>query len=160
MKNYFEYRGYIGTVEMSTEDNLFFGTIHGINDLITFEGDGFKELQKAFEEAVDDYLIFCEECNKEPEKAYKGQFNVRVSPELHRRLAFEAAKEKKSLNQIVEKACSEYVNNNVCSCKMVGYMERYLEQTNVALRTKAGEKTGWQSSNSNPKLKMVGGGIQ
>ena len=34
MKNHLEYKGYIGTVEFSTEDNLLFGKITGINDLV------------------------------------------------------------------------------------------------------------------------------
>ena len=113
MKNYFEYKGYIGTVEMSIEDGTFFGTVHGLDDLITFEAENFSDLKKAFEEAIDDYLIFCEECGKEPEKLYKGQFNVRFSPKMHRDLAMEAAKQQKSLNQIMENACSNYLHERM-----------------------------------------------
>ena len=52
MKNYLEYNGYIGTLEFSAEDKIFFGKIQGINDLITFEGYSVNELEKSFEEAV------------------------------------------------------------------------------------------------------------
>ncbi len=37
MKNYLEYKGYIGTVEFSAEDKIFFGKIQGINDLVTLK---------------------------------------------------------------------------------------------------------------------------
>ncbi len=110
MMNYFEYKGYIGIVSMSAEDRCFFGTIQGINDLVTFEGDTVQELEQSFQEAVDDYLDFCKENDLEPEKAYKGQFNVRVKPELHRALAMEAAIKGKSLNCVVEDALESHVN--------------------------------------------------
>jgi len=110
MKTYFEYKGYRGTVMFSSEDMVFFGTVHGINDTVTFEGETPQELEIAFREAVDDYLDLCERLGKEPEKAYKGQFNVRISPELHRTCAMKAIEEGASLNQIVEKALVYYVN--------------------------------------------------
>ncbi len=34
MNNTFEYRGYIGTIEFSEEDALFFGKVMGIRSLI------------------------------------------------------------------------------------------------------------------------------
>lgn len=111
MKNYLEYKGYIGTVSLSEEDGCFFGTIQGINDLVTFEGETVSEIRHSFEEAVDDYLEFCKENNLEPEKAYKGQFNVRVKPELHRALAREAAIKGRSLNYVVEDALESYINH-------------------------------------------------
>jgi len=38
-----------------------------------------KELIKAFHDAVDDYLALCEAEGKEPEKAYKGSFNIEIN---------------------------------------------------------------------------------
>ena len=64
VKNYFEYKNYIGKIDMSVEERTFFGKIHGINDLVTFEGESFAELENAFHKAVDDYLEFCEERGK------------------------------------------------------------------------------------------------
>lgn len=56
MKNFLEYRGYLGTVEFSADDKCFFGKIQGINDLVLFEGESVSELERSFKEAVDDYL--------------------------------------------------------------------------------------------------------
>ena len=38
MKNTMEYTGYIGSVEFSEKDNLFFGKVMGIRPLLSYEG--------------------------------------------------------------------------------------------------------------------------
>jgi predicted HicB family RNase H-like nuclease len=106
MKNALTYKNYIGTVEFDGENELFFGSVYGINDLITFEGQSVSELKRAFEEAVDDYLETCKSIGKEPNKIYKGSFNVRVTTELHRQSALLAAQKKISLNDFVKWALS------------------------------------------------------
>jgi predicted HicB family RNase H-like nuclease len=102
MSNLLNYKGYYGNVEYSSEDDCFFGKLIGINDLVTFEGKSTDELKTAFHEAVDDYLLMCERHGKPPEKAYKGSFNVRIQPELHRQAALMAAARGMSLNAFVE----------------------------------------------------------
>jgi predicted HicB family RNase H-like nuclease len=46
--------------------------------VITFQGTSVKELKKAFEESVKDYLAFCEEREEEPNKPFLGNFVVRI----------------------------------------------------------------------------------
>jgi predicted HicB family RNase H-like nuclease len=111
MKNYFEYNGYIGSVEFSAEDRVFFGKIHGINDLVTFEGASVDELEEAFKEAITDYLATCEELGKRPDKVYKGSFNVRVSEKLHHDSALLAKKKGVNLNEVVKAALSYMVQH-------------------------------------------------
>lgn len=111
MKNYLEYNGYIGTLQFSADDKIFFGKIQGINDLVTFEGSSVKELEKSFKEAVDDYLETCKLLNKSPEKIYKGSFNVRVSQELHQKIALLATKKGLNLNEIVKEALSYIIQH-------------------------------------------------
>lgn len=72
MNNTMEYKGYIGTVEFSEEDCLLYGKVKGIRSLIFYEGTTAKELVTDFHNAVDDYLILCEENGITPEKAYYG----------------------------------------------------------------------------------------
>ena len=91
MKNTMNYKGYYGSVEFSDEDSVFFGRIIGINDRITYEGDNVNALRNDFQEAVDEYLETCAQLGKEPEKMYRGTFNVRITPALHRQLAFFSA---------------------------------------------------------------------
>jgi predicted HicB family RNase H-like nuclease len=111
MKNYLEYKGYIGTVEFSAEDKIFFGKIQGINDLVTFEGASVDELTAVFEETVNDYLETCKALNKAPDKVFKGSFNVRVSQELHQKTAILASKKGLNLNDVVKKALSYIVKH-------------------------------------------------
>ena len=87
MSSVMKYKDYIGSVEFSEEDQLFYGKVLGIHSLISYEGESAKELIQDFHEAVDDYLELCVEKRIEPEKAYKGSFNVRISPDLHRSIA-------------------------------------------------------------------------
>lgn len=104
MKNTMEYKGYVGNVEFSEEDEVFFGKVIGIRSLISYEGATAKELIKDFHDAVDDYFALCEAEGKEPEKAYKGSFNIRISPELHKQAVRCAESNQMSLNSFVEKA--------------------------------------------------------
>ena len=48
--------------------------------------------------------LFCKEKGKQPEKSYRGSFNVRINPDLHRAAALAAAVRKESLNQFVADA--------------------------------------------------------
>jgi predicted HicB family RNase H-like nuclease len=104
MSNYLKYKEYLATVEYSTEDEVFYGKLFGINDLVIFEGASVKEIKSAFEEAVDDYIETCKEVNKKPEKSFKGSFNVRVPSELHKDAAFIAVQNNVSLNDFVKGA--------------------------------------------------------
>lgn len=107
MKNVLEYKGYLGSVEFSADDEVFFGKITGIRDLVTFEGDSVTKLKKAFKDAVDDYIITCKHIGKDPDKEFKGSFNVRVKPKVHRLAVMKSAALKMSLNQFVEKAIEQ-----------------------------------------------------
>ncbi len=104
MSNILEYKGYIGRVEFSAEDKVFHGKIEYINDLVTFEATSVEELEKEFKTSVDDYLETCRKLDIDPQKSFKGTFNIRITPELHKEIAFQAAKRKLSLNRLVEEA--------------------------------------------------------
>jgi predicted HicB family RNase H-like nuclease len=99
-----EFGGFLGSVHFSAQDEVFFGKLEGIDDLVSFEGSSVRELKKSFKEAVKDYLELCETTGKDSQKSFKGSFNVRITPEIHQR-AFRIAKsEGKSLNQFVKEA--------------------------------------------------------
>ena len=109
MKNTIQYKGYTGTVEYSDTDCLLFGKVLGIKGLVSYEGHSVAELKEDFECAVDDYLEMCKSMNITPEKVYKGSFNVRLDPELHKRACIIAQSEHISLNQFVEMSVREKV---------------------------------------------------
>lgn len=102
MANTIEYKGYIGSIEYSAEDKCFFGKLEMIDDLVTFEASNADELETNFHNAVDEYIKTCKELNREPQKVYKGVFNVRIEPELHKKIYQEALKAGMSLNAFVQ----------------------------------------------------------
>lgn len=56
MDNTILYKGYIGSVEFSEEDGIFYGKVMGVRSLISYEGENEEELLNDFHAAVDDYL--------------------------------------------------------------------------------------------------------
>lgn len=110
MSGMMEHRGYYGTVEFSENDNVLYGKVVGISGLISYEGLSIQDLRKDFQRAVDDYLTMCAEKGIEPEKEYRGKFNVRISPELHKTLAIYAATHGKTLNSTVEEAIRQHLS--------------------------------------------------
>ena len=109
MKDVLTYNDFIGSVHYSTDDEVFFGKVEGIKDLITFEGQSVKEIKKSFIDAVEDYVSICNENNINPYKSFKGSFNIRLRPDLHK-LAFQTALLKgMSLNQFVQEAITHEI---------------------------------------------------
>ena len=103
-----EYKGYFGSVLFDDEAGTFFGRVANLQrDGITFEGSSVDELRAAFRESVDDYLAWCEEEGKAPDKPYSGKFNIRISPELHAKAAGKAQARGVSLNDFVTKAIED-----------------------------------------------------
>lgn len=107
MHNIMNYKGYIGSVEFSEEDGLFFGKLLGIRSLISYEGSTAKELVDDFHGAVDDYLESCKEDGTKPEVPYKGSTNLRFKQETYRRMAIYTLQNGQSINSFVEEACEE-----------------------------------------------------
>ncbi len=109
MKDFIVYKDFIGSVHFNAEDETFFGKIEGIDDLVSFEGSSVVELKKAFEESVEDYLNICRENAKNCEKSYKGSFNVRITPEIHKKAKRIATMKGISLNQFIQRAVEEEI---------------------------------------------------
>lgn len=101
------YKGYIGSLHYSVEDKIFWGKIEMIRSLITFEADNAHDLEHSFHEGVDDYLQTCQEQGITPEKPFKGVFNIRIKPELHKAAYEEALREGISLNRLVEESLAQ-----------------------------------------------------
>ncbi|MEP6533715.1 MAG: type II toxin-antitoxin system HicB family antitoxin [Bryobacteraceae bacterium] len=108
-KDFMEYAGYQGSVHYNNEDEVFYGKVMFIPALLSYEGTDVKSLRDSFREAVDDYLELCKEISKEPEKPFKGSFNVRTAPELHRRIALYAVEHDKNLNSVVTEALEHFL---------------------------------------------------
>lgn len=106
-----KYKGYIGSIDYSEDDGVLFGEILGIDGLVSYEGKTVEELTQSFHEAVEDYLVFCEEHNRKPQKSYSGSFNIRIAPDTHLDIANMAAEAGITINAFVKRTLSEAVKH-------------------------------------------------
>lgn len=112
MRDLIVYKEYIGSVHYSEKDEVFFGKVEGIDDLVTFEGQSVPQLKSAFHEAVDDYLEIAQAAGKAPEKTYRGNLNIRLRPEIHRKANRLALLKGKTLNQLINDAIEHEILNS------------------------------------------------
>jgi predicted HicB family RNase H-like nuclease len=109
MKNMMKYKDYYGSVNFNDDDDVFYGRIEFIKALISYEGTDVTSLRKAFQEAVDDYLLLCEDSGVKPEKSFNEVFNVRIDQQLHRKLEIEAEHAGLSLNSLIAQKLSKSI---------------------------------------------------
>ena len=109
MKDMMTYKGYWGSVHFNDEDNVFYGRVEFVRALVSYEGTDVVSLREAFQEAVDDYLQTCEDQKRQPEKPFKGSFNIRISPGLHQRIAAHAASRGMTINRYIADLLERYV---------------------------------------------------
>ena len=100
--NIMTFNGYYARIAFDAEDEVFFGKIAGIADVIGFHSDSVSGLREAFHEAVDDYMDTCERPGRSPQKPYSGKMMFRVDPEIHARAAKAAELAGESPNQWAE----------------------------------------------------------
>lgn len=110
------YKGYVGSVEYSEEDNCLFGKVQGLDKgtIILYEGNTVEELKADFEGAIDGYLESCKDRGVEPKKSYSGKLNLRMTTELHSRVAAFAANTGMTINDFINKAISNELKHD-CS---------------------------------------------
>ena len=104
MNSMMEYKGYRARIEYDDVEKTFNGEVWGINDSLSFEGNSVSKLTKAFHDCIENYIDFCKQCGKTPEKEFKGVFNIRINPDAHKKAALEAEQEGITMNQFVAQA--------------------------------------------------------
>lgn len=102
--NTLTYKGYIGSIAFSEEDAVFFGKIEGVDGIVLFEGRSVDELVSSFRGAVDDYLAYCKAEGIEPQRSYSGSLNIRLTPDIHKRVAIRSKMEGMSINSYIRHA--------------------------------------------------------
>jgi predicted HicB family RNase H-like nuclease len=112
MNEHIEYQGYKAKVTYSREDDVLVGRVIDVDALIMFSGSSIAELKAEFQAAIDSYLAECAELGIQPEKPYKGSFNVRVGCEAHRKAANKAKAWGVSLNEFVRLAIEQAVDRH------------------------------------------------
>ena len=105
-----KYKGYTGSVEYSEEDKCLFGKVLGLKkDCITYEGESIPQLQEDFEGAIDAYLQSCANRGVSPSKPYSGRFVIRMTSDLHWKVAMAAAESGSTINDFINRAVSREV---------------------------------------------------
>ena len=107
--NTLKYKGFLGSVAFSEADGVFFGKIEGIDGLANLEGESVSELTEAFHEAVDEYIAYCKEEGIEPHKSYSGSLNVRLTPDIHSRVAYLAKRAGLAINSFIRTAVEKQI---------------------------------------------------
>lgn len=102
-----KYKGYLGHVNYDEDAKLFHGEVVGLRDVITFQGTSVDELEQAFKDSVDEYLDFCKELKRAPEKPFSGKLILRLPPEIHERAAFQAKCTGVSLNAWIKQGIEQ-----------------------------------------------------
>jgi len=97
--NTMKYRDYSARIEFDDEDRIFVGHLAGIQDIVGFHGSTVDELERAFHEAVDNYVRISEETGRPAQKPYSGNLMLRVPSEIHAAVAMAAEASGKSINQ-------------------------------------------------------------
>jgi predicted HicB family RNase H-like nuclease len=99
--------GYHATIEFDSDLDMFRGEILGLNGGADFYGKNPKELRAQFKRSLDVFLEVCAEKRIEPRRHFSGKFNLRISPQLHEKLAIAAQARGKSINALAQEALLE-----------------------------------------------------
>lgn len=105
-----KYKSYTALVEFDNEAKIFHGEVADLADIITFQSSSAENLEEEFHKSVDEYLLFCAEVNKKPEKPFSGRFVVRVPEKVHQKAFLIARSRKQSLNSFVTDAIKKQLS--------------------------------------------------
>ena len=94
-----EYKGYRAAVIFDDSVEIFHGEVVDTRDVVTFQGVSVEELRREFKISVDEYLAFCRERGREPDKPYSGEISFNVSSKVHRTADAAARSEGKTLEE-------------------------------------------------------------
>lgn len=99
-----EYKGYLATVQYDDSVGLLHGGVTNAAPypIVTFEASSVEELKREFRISIDDYLVWCEEDGVEPQWPFSGKLYLRLGTDLHRRVAFSAARKGVSINSWIK----------------------------------------------------------
>ncbi len=101
------YKGFRGRATYE-DGELLIELLH-ISDLITASCDSAAKVTEVFEELVDDYVETCKCIGKEPEKPFKGSLNIRMSPDLHKKIAMLSVDQEVTLNSWIVGAIEQKI---------------------------------------------------
>ena len=104
MSNNLQYKGFVGSIEYSDEDSIFYGKVLGVRSLISYEGEKMSDLIEDFQRAVDSYI----EIYSDEEKDCIDAKIVIDQLKFQMEMAIKGIITKEQYAQIAEAYCSEY----------------------------------------------------
>lgn len=109
--NTMKYKGYVGSIEVSEEDNCLYGKVLALphDTMITYQGETVTELREDFHGAVDDYLAYCKSEGIAPRKSYTGNLNIHLSPDTHSKIAILAQQAGISISAFIRNAVEKQI---------------------------------------------------
>ncbi|MGB3205770.1 MAG: type II toxin-antitoxin system HicB family antitoxin [Crinalium sp.] len=107
------YKGYTAYLEVDVEAGVIFGRVLDIKDVLTFQGNNVDEARQEFHDMINDYLDWCEELRKEPDKPFSGKLPFRTTPEHHRKIFLAAKKSGKSINAWMDKVLADAAEHTI-----------------------------------------------
>jgi predicted HicB family RNase H-like nuclease len=99
--------GYRAKIDYDEETDQFRGEILGLSGGADFYGSSPEELCREFKKSLDVFLEVCKEQGIEPCRQYSGNCNLRIPPELQKKLAITAKAQGKSLNSLAQETPHE-----------------------------------------------------
>lgn len=102
MNNFLEYKGFKAKIEFLADDNVFFGHLIGIDDVVSFHAEMVEQLKVSFRESVDFHIEVCEKIGKKTKKQYSGKVMLRLPNQLHAKIAEAAEAAESAGNSINE----------------------------------------------------------
>lgn len=107
--DYLQYKGFRGSIEYSEEDDMLCGRLLVKGDLISYEGETVKALEKDFHEAVDGYLDICQKQGRTVSPAEDDEIGVSLPLSLYKKALQYAEKQGISPEELMETALREYL---------------------------------------------------
>ena len=142
-----KYKDYEGTADLDMARQVCCGRVLFIDDLVTYEAKAPADLQAEFETAVDDYIQTCAEVGKEPQRPFKGLFNVRVPATLHRAAAIRATCDGVALNEVVVRALDAFLSAPTAVSHSVTVMFETPARMLKTVQAVASDNVQWGTSN-------------
>ena len=112
MKNTLSYKKFTARIEFDSDDNIFFGRVLGVDDIIGFHGETVTELTADFHHAINHYLDVCKQRGENAQKTYSGKLTLRISPDIHADIAIAAAHTGKSINKWVTETLEQVIRTH------------------------------------------------
>ena len=107
-----KYKNFLGKVTYDDQAKILHGEVIGINDVITFQAKDTGAIEKEFRASVNDYLAFCKEGGREPEKSVSGETRIRMGEERHLLVSKASQIKNISMNDWLNEAIDEKIKKD------------------------------------------------